>query len=554
MPRGHALECRLYAEDPQNDDLPSPGRVLHLSEPEGPGIRVDSGLDAGSEVTVHYDPLLAKVITWGRDRPEAIERMRDALAAHGGPRRRHQPRPPAGDRRAPGVRGGGAAHRLHRGAPRRSSSRAPARRSRRSPPSPPSCAADPRRARSAPGGRRPVGDASGRGAWARSADAPALRRPGFDVEVQRRAGRDRGARGGPLVPLRRSSPWGRASSWSARAARARTLHLVRDGAVVHLSWGGVAYTLAEEREGARSARRHDKGALEAPMPGRVAAVRVAAGQRVAKGEELLVVEAMKMENALRAPGDGVVRAVHVSRRGRRGAGPAPGGDRVSLPRHVTVVEVGPRDGLQNEATPLSVEDRVAFCDRLVDAGLPVVEVGAFVSPKWVPQMAGSDEVLRRVAKPAGRAAPRARAQPHGLRAGARGGRARDRRVHGGERDVQPPEHERHDRRVLRPLRRLPARGEARGAARARLRVDLLRLPLRGRRRRRSGSWTSRGGWSTPAATRSRSGIPSGSRCRHRWRTSSGGCGARSRWIASPCTSTTRAARPSRTCSRRCRRA
>jgi hydroxymethylglutaryl-CoA lyase len=74
---------------------------------------------------------------------------------------------------------------------------------------------------------------------------------------------------------------------------------------------------------------------------------------------------------------------------------------VTLPRRVTVVEVGPRDGLQNEAVPLSVDDRVAFCDRLVAAGLPVVEVGAFVSPRWVPQMAGSDEVLRRVAKPAG---------------------------------------------------------------------------------------------------------------------------------------------------------
>ena len=77
--RGHAVECRLYAEDPWNDDLPSPGKVLHLAEPEGPGVRVDSGLDAGSEVTVDYDPLLAKVITWGRGRPEAIERMRDAL-------------------------------------------------------------------------------------------------------------------------------------------------------------------------------------------------------------------------------------------------------------------------------------------------------------------------------------------------------------------------------------------------------------------------------------------------------------------------------------------
>jgi len=70
-----------------------------------------------------------------------------------------------------------------------------------------------------------------------------------------------------------------------------------------------------------------------------------------------------------------------------------------------VVEVGPRDGLQNEASSLSVEDRVAFCDRLVAAGLPVVEVGAFVSAKWVPQMAGSDEVLRRVRKPAGARLP-----------------------------------------------------------------------------------------------------------------------------------------------------
>ena len=72
-----------------------------------------------------------------------------------------------------------------------------------------------------------------------------------------------------------------------------------------------------------------------------------------------------------------------------------------LPSRVTVVEVGPRDGLQNESAALSVDDRVAFCDRLVAAGLPVVEVGAFVSPKWVPQMAGSDEVLRRVRKPEG---------------------------------------------------------------------------------------------------------------------------------------------------------
>jgi hydroxymethylglutaryl-CoA lyase len=70
---------------------------------------------------------------------------------------------------------------------------------------------------------------------------------------------------------------------------------------------------------------------------------------------------------------------------------------MTLPSSVTVVEVGPRDGLQNEATALAVEDRVTFCNALLDAGLRVVEVGSFVSPKWVPQMAGSDEVYALVA-------------------------------------------------------------------------------------------------------------------------------------------------------------
>jgi acetyl-CoA carboxylase biotin carboxylase subunit len=78
-PRGHALECRLYAEDPDRGDLPSPGRLLAWSMPEGPGIRVDAGVASGSRVTVHYDPLLAKVVTWGGSRSESVARMADAL-------------------------------------------------------------------------------------------------------------------------------------------------------------------------------------------------------------------------------------------------------------------------------------------------------------------------------------------------------------------------------------------------------------------------------------------------------------------------------------------
>jgi len=71
---------------------------------------------------------------------------------------------------------------------------------------------------------------------------------------------------------------------------------------------------------------------------------------------------------------------------------------MTLPARVKVVEVGPRDGLQNEAIALTVEDRIAFCRALIDAGLPVVEPGAFVSPKWVPQMAGSEDVFKALPK------------------------------------------------------------------------------------------------------------------------------------------------------------
>jgi len=74
---------------------------------------------------------------------------------------------------------------------------------------------------------------------------------------------------------------------------------------------------------------------------------------------------------------------------------------MSLPKHVRLVEVGPRDGLQNEAQPISVDDKVRLVDRLTDAGLGYIEVGSFVSPKWVPQMAGSAEVFARIQRKPG---------------------------------------------------------------------------------------------------------------------------------------------------------
>jgi acetyl/propionyl-CoA carboxylase alpha subunit len=80
--RGHAIECRVYAEDPANNFLPATGRLLRLVEPEGPGIRVDSGLAPGDDVTPYYDPLLAKLIVLAENRPEAVQKMAVALSQY----------------------------------------------------------------------------------------------------------------------------------------------------------------------------------------------------------------------------------------------------------------------------------------------------------------------------------------------------------------------------------------------------------------------------------------------------------------------------------------
>lgn len=77
--RGHAIECRIYAEDPANNWAPSPGRIAGYQEPGGPWVRVDGGLYAGAEVTVFYDPMVAKLVVWGIDRDDAIRRTRRAL-------------------------------------------------------------------------------------------------------------------------------------------------------------------------------------------------------------------------------------------------------------------------------------------------------------------------------------------------------------------------------------------------------------------------------------------------------------------------------------------
>ncbi len=79
---GHSIESRIYAEDAANNFLPSIGKIIHYVAPSGPGIRLDSGFEIGSEISMHYDPLISKLVCWSEDRKTAIERMKRALSEY----------------------------------------------------------------------------------------------------------------------------------------------------------------------------------------------------------------------------------------------------------------------------------------------------------------------------------------------------------------------------------------------------------------------------------------------------------------------------------------
>ena len=307
---------------------------------------------------------------------------------------------------------------------------------------------------------------------------------------------------------------------------------------------------------ARPAHRHDPGALEAPMPGRVAAVNVSAGQRVAKGEELLVVEAMKMENALRAPqGRRRARGARLGRghgRARAGAG----GARVSLPapghgrRGRAARRPAERGGAAVRRRPgrlLRAADRGRAARRR-GGGLRLAEVGPAdggLGRGPAPRLEAGPGVRLPVLVPNRTGFDRARA------AGAR------------EIAVFTAASETFNRRntnasidesFARFAEFVPE------ARREGLRVrgyvsTVLRLPVRGHGRRRSG-------WSTVARRLVRRRLRRGVDRRYDRRRGadtgggacSGGCAARSRRIAWPRTSTTRAAPRSPTCSPRSRRA
>ncbi len=314
---GWAMECRIYAEDPAQGFLPQSGRILEWSPPSASWLRVDSGVETGSEVSIHYDPMLAKVITWGADRGQAIDRMRWALARFSvqGPRTNRDFLVELLDH--PAFRAGElSTHFLEEHA-----------------------------ADLAP---RPPSDGELRdAAWAAALKAHAERaasrellpsmRTGYrnnrfaDQEVRYACGERAivvryadlgGGRfriggaidGGDAVVthLRAVSVEGARVRFEDDDGHRRTVRVVSAGERHHAMVEGRSIVLDEEpRFPDRTAESAADGAF-APMPGKIVRVLVSEGQEVTTGQTLVIMEAMKMEHSIGAPHDGVIAEVRVA--------------------------------------------------------------------------------------------------------------------------------------------------------------------------------------------------------------------------------------------------
>ncbi|WP_435177362.1 acetyl/propionyl/methylcrotonyl-CoA carboxylase subunit alpha [Actinacidiphila sp. bgisy145] len=311
---GHAVEARICAEmarpgDGGVDFLPSAGTVLEVRDPDGPGVRVDSGLAAGTEVGTAYDPMLAKVIGYGPDRATALRRLRAALAGtvvlgvetNTGFLRRLLAHPAvvAGELDT-GLIDRDAALLVPEGVPDEVYETAALLR------------------------QRALGAETEGGGWVDPFSVPSgwrlggepawtvhhLRVPGREpVRVGIRAGRVR-IGDGPPVQARIEVAGSRVTLYrEGRACGFDTAGewLGREGDSWHVqSYDPVAAALRGLAAGAGD------GALTAPMPGTVTVVKVAKSEQVVAGQGLLVVEAMKMEHVIAAPYDGTVAEIDVA--------------------------------------------------------------------------------------------------------------------------------------------------------------------------------------------------------------------------------------------------
>jgi len=320
-PSGHAIEVRLYAEDPDSGFLPQSGRILHLRWPDE--ARIDSGVDEGAEVTTHYDPMLAKLIVHGDDRRAALEELADALAqTEVLGVRTNLPflRMLAADET---VRAGRVTTTWLESAHAGWTSGVDDR------PVPEPAVAlagatEAARILSERGGPDPW---SAAGPWRHLEPGPThvvvQVPPNADDEVAGVAPDSPRLGGERLVDVRGTGPFrvgerelvqadpthepdGDAHGWSVDGIRAAA---VATPGLVHVYWDGQPYDLPLGIKPRLVDAEGGAAQLGAPMPGTVIAVKVTAGDLVERGQTLVVVEAMKMELEVKAAAAGTVSAV-----------------------------------------------------------------------------------------------------------------------------------------------------------------------------------------------------------------------------------------------------
>ncbi|MEE2566805.1 acetyl/propionyl/methylcrotonyl-CoA carboxylase subunit alpha [Hyphobacterium marinum] len=307
--KGHAIEARLYAEDPASGFLPSIGPLDILDLPTGdPRIRVDTGVEQGGEVSLHYDPMIAKVIAYGGGRDEAIGALKGALAeTHVYPVKTN-----GGfvirclddaDFASGNVSTGLIGDKLDDLLPPKFELQAALLAAR--------AVLD-----AGPGHGRAGGVWSAGDGFRLNAD------PVRQVRFVRPGETD-------AIPVSLSSGTGRditgminGNAVAVSASLAASARLVRDDAGLTVFAGGETHRFDIPRPDAAADALQAGGLVKAPMPGKVLSVSVKDGDTVSRGDTLLVLEAMKMEHALTAPRDGVVESVSVSAGAQVGEGDA----------------------------------------------------------------------------------------------------------------------------------------------------------------------------------------------------------------------------------------
>ncbi len=303
-PRGHAIEVRIYAEDPDRDFMPAVGRIDHLRQPdETANVRIDTGVRAGDTISVHYDPMIAKLIVWDQDRDGAVRRLRHALAGYElvGPRTNLDLL-----RRIAGHPAFAAAALDTGFIARHAAELTPA-------PSP-----SPREVLAAVaafvvGARSPVPSAAdpwspwdAAGSWRMNGSAAQ------EVVLHDHAG---------THTVRIHSDWTMdLPDGTVQSGPAGGLNGVRTAITIHAGadqvvaiWAGVNWPFRVLDPLAPPLAEHSgAGQVTAPMPGRVIELCTQPGATVSRGDILLIIEAMKVQMRLTAPRDGVIGSVRVT--------------------------------------------------------------------------------------------------------------------------------------------------------------------------------------------------------------------------------------------------